>query len=61
MTPIESAAAGVIAVEEDEDKNQEEIDELEAKLSDLQGELNLTDEQFEQRLLKRLEQEIKIN
>ena len=29
---------------EDEDKHQEEIDELEAKLSDLQGELNLSDE-----------------
>lgn len=30
--------------DEDEDKHQEEIDELEAKLSDLQGELNLSDE-----------------
>ena len=33
--------------EEEEDKNQEEIDELEAKLADLQGELILSDEQFE--------------
>ena len=48
-------------MEDDEDKNQEEIDELEAKLADLQGELNLSDDEFEQRLLKRLEQEIKIN
>ena len=46
---------------EEEDKHQEEIDELEAKLSDLQNELNLTDDEFEQRLLKRLEQEIKVN
>ena len=44
-----------------EGKHQEEIDELEAKLDDLQAELDLTDEEFERRLLKRLEQEIKAN
>ena len=46
---------------EEEDKHQEEIDELEAKLSDLQNELNLSDQEFEQRLVRRLEQEIKVN
>mmetsp|Transcript_30343 Transcript_30343/g.40322 ORF Transcript_30343/g.40322 Transcript_30343/m.40322 type:complete len:87 (-) Transcript_30343:231-491(-) len=44
-----------------ENKHQEEIDELEAKLDDLQAELDLSDDEFERRLLKRLEQEIKAN
>ena len=38
-----------------EHRHQEEIDELEAKLGDLQAELDLSDEEFERRLLKRLE------
>ena len=42
-------------------KRQDEIELLEAKLADLQSELNLSDEEFERRLLKRLEQEIKFN
>ena len=44
-----------------EDKHQEEIDELQAKLSDLKNELNLSEDEFEKRLLKRLEHEIKFN
>ena len=48
-------------MEAKENKHQEEIDELEAKLDDLQAELDLSDEDFERRLLKRLEQEIKAN
>ena len=34
---------------------------MEAKLADLQGELNLTEEEFERRLIKRLETEIRVN
>ena len=38
-----------------------EIDELRSKLTDLQAELDLPQSEFEERLMKRLRDEIKVN
>ena len=40
---------------------QKQIDELNAKLADLQAELDLPQAEFEERLMKRLREEIKMN
>lgn len=47
--------------EANKDVYQAEIDELEGKLADLQQELNLSQEEFEARLMKKLQHEIKFN
>lgn len=50
---------------EDDEKydplKQKEIDDLNAKLADLQAELDLPQAEFEERLMKRLREEIKAN
>ena len=46
--------------EHDPDKAKE-ISELQHKLDDLQSELDLPQQEFEERLMKRLRNEIKVN
>ena len=61
---MKSSGSGDFVIDKSETREEreaKEIAELETKLADLNAELNLPQEEFEERLMMRLREEIKLN